>query len=152
MLTQQSIPLNIAFSGSIPANYEDYLGPLFFEPFAQYMNEAVGKLKPSSVLEVACGTGRLTRHLRNTLPSSTSLIATDINADMIAYGKKKSENIDWRVVDATLLPFENETFDCVVAQFGVMFYSDRVKAFKEAYRTLKPGGTFIFSAWDKLQY
>ncbi|MBB6270623.1 ubiquinone/menaquinone biosynthesis C-methylase UbiE [Pedobacter cryoconitis] len=142
-----------AFSGSIPQNYDEYLGPLLFEAYAIDMARRVGLLQPANVLEVACGTGRVTKQLLETLSLKASLVATDINPAMLALAMDKigkNERVEWKVADAVALPFNNETFDCIAAQFGVMFYSDRVKAYQEAFRVLENGGTFIFNAWDKM--
>ncbi|MGY0036570.1 class I SAM-dependent methyltransferase [Pedobacter sp. NJ-S-72] len=140
-----------AFSGSIPFNYDEYLGPLLFEAYAVDMARRVTLLQPANVLEVACGTGRLTKQLMETLSSNVSLVATDINLGMIALAMDKmgeDSKVQWIVADAMSLPFDDESFDCVAGQFGVMFYSDRVKAYQEAFRVLENGGTFIFNSWD----
>lgn len=145
---------SIAFSGSIPMNYEKYLGPLFFEPFAKNISNRVKELQPSSVLELACGTGRLTKYLPFAISPGGRIVATDINPAMLEYAKhslRDLEGIDWKVVDAVELPFRDNCFDVVVIQFGVMFFSDRHQAFTEALRVLKPGGTLIFSSWDQLR-
>ncbi len=149
MITQQT---NVAFSGSIPANYDEFLGPMFFEPFALDLAERVKKLNPSSVLVLACGTGRDTNLIAQALPNA-KIVATDINPAMLDYAKKKVKavNIRWDVVDAVTLPFPDASFDCIVSQFGVMFYSDRPKAYAEAFRVLKPGGSYIFTAWDEIR-
>ena len=151
MTTQQAVP--IAFSGSIPQNYETYLGPLFFEPFALDLAQRIHYLRPGALLEVAAGTGRLTKHLPDMLPNGAIIVATDVNPAMVDYAKehlKEYTSIEWDVVDAVSLPYQNKQFDCVVSQFGVMFYSDRRKAYAEAYRVLRPGGVFLFNAWDHL--
>ena len=150
MLTQ---PTPIAFSGNIPVNYDSYLGPMFFEPFAIHMATRIGKLKPSSVLETAAGTGRLTKFLPGAALPGSSIIATDINPAMAEFGKQAPMNHDvkWMTADAVSLPFEDGQFDLVATQFGVMFFSDRVKAYREVRRVLQPGGTFIFTSWDALE-
>jgi len=150
MLTQEK---TIAFSGNVPVNYDTYLGPMFFEPFAQDMVTRINRIKPKNLLELASGTGRLTKLLPSAIANGGSVIASDINPDMIAFGKSKIRHdapVTWQQVDAVTLPFANESFDCVAVQFGVMFYSDRVKAFKEAFRVLRKGGTFIFNCWDEI--
>ncbi|MES2780051.1 MAG: class I SAM-dependent methyltransferase [Bacteroidota bacterium] len=146
----QQIPA--AFSGDIPVYYDSYLGPMFFEPFARNMAERISQLSPSTILELASGTGRLTKLLPEVVAKGASIIASDINPAMIQYGRQKTSDtaIEWMEIDAVTLPFRDHTFDCVVVQFGVMFYSDRVQAFKEAWRVLKPGGHFLFSCWDTL--
>jgi ubiquinone/menaquinone biosynthesis C-methylase UbiE len=150
MQTQQT---PIAFSGNIPKNYDSFLGPMFFEPYAIDLTNRIAKLKPINILEIASGTGRLTKMLSAVIAKGGTIIASDINPAMISYGKAqtKTDSIKWMEIDALSLPFEDNSFDLVVVQFGVMFYSDRVKAFKEARRVLKPGGTFIFNCWDEIK-
>ncbi|MBX2892183.1 MAG: class I SAM-dependent methyltransferase [Saprospiraceae bacterium] len=151
MMTHQAVP--IAFSGSIPPNYDNYLGPLFFEPFALDMAQRIRHLSPNALLEVAAGTGRVTKHLPSALPEGALIVATDVNSAMVDFAKKSLKeytSIQWEIVDAVSLPYQNKQFDCVVSQFGVMFYSDRRKAYAEAFRVLRPGGVFLFNAWDSL--
>ncbi|HYK56203.1 MAG TPA: class I SAM-dependent methyltransferase [Flavisolibacter sp.] len=143
-----------AFAGSVPANYDKYLGPLLFEPYALDMAGRLSNAKLQQVLELACGTGRVTKHLVSLLTEDGQLLATDINADMLAFAKTKVEDnrIKWQVADAQELPFERERFDHVICQFGLMFFPDKQQACNEAYRVLQPGGKFIFSVWDDMLY
>lgn len=143
-----------SFSGSIPENFDKYLRPLRFEPYAIDMATRVTELAPMKVLELACGTGILTNQLLKMLPMETCIDATDINPEMLAIAKAKVSinRVKWQVVDAMSLPFENDTFDCIAVQFGVMFYPDRVKGYGESLRVLKAGGTFIFNTWDKMEH
>lgn len=152
-MTTQAPATPIAFSGTIPKFYDSYLGPIFFVPYANDMAGRIKKLAPKNLLELACGTGRLTKLLPDVLPKDSKITATDINPSMLSFVKEhvKDDRIKWEIVDAVSLPFEDNSFDCIVVQFGVMFYSDRQKAFKEALRVLKPGGTFIFNAWDQIR-
>lgn len=152
MTTQKQVP--IAFSGSIPPNYDTFLGPLFFEPFALDLAERIRHLQPKALLEVAAGTGRVTKHLPSALPEGALIVATDVNPAMVNFAKERlaeHSNINWEIVDAVSLPYQNKQFDCIVSQFGVMFYSDRRKAYAEAFRVLRPGGVFIFNAWDDIK-
>jgi ubiquinone/menaquinone biosynthesis C-methylase UbiE len=133
--------------------YDQYLGPMFFEPYAI---EIASRIEPSSTqvaLELAAGTGRVTRHLRHRLSLPAKLIASDISEDMLRVAKEKlkDENIDWQIIDAQQLPFETNSIDLVVCCFGLMFVPDRLKAVSEVYRVLRTGGMFIFSTWDKLE-
>jgi len=139
--------------GSIPENYDRYLGPLLFDPFAQDLVTRIAGKNYKNVLELACGTGRVTRHLRNALPGNAKLVATDVQADMIAMAALKVpiENIEWRTENAQQLTFEDATFDLVICQFGLMFMPDRTKALSEIHRVLMPGGRFIFNTWDKIE-
>ncbi len=134
-------------------HYDEFLGPMFFEPYAI---EVAARIDPSSVslvLEIAAGTGRVTRHIRKRIPASANLIASDISEDMLAVAKRKLEGleIDWRNIDAQQLPFSDNSIDLVVCCFGYMFVPDKPKAFAEVLRVLKPGGMFLFTTWDKLE-
>ena len=141
------------FSGSIPKLYETYLVPLIFEPYARDLATRLASRSLSRVLEIAAGTGAVTRNLASALPESVSIVATDLNQAMLdmasAIGTKRP--VEWRQADAMQLPFPDETFDAVVCQFGAMFFPDRPKAFSEARRVLRPGGVFMFSVWDRIE-
>jgi SAM-dependent methyltransferase len=140
------------FTGSIPKLYDKYLVPLIFEPYASDLVNRLRSRSLSRVLEIAAGTGVVTRALASELSESVSIVATDLNQAMldqaIAVGTKRP--VEWHRADAMNLPFRDEEFDAVVCQFGVMFFSDKSKAFSEARRVLKPGGIFIFNVWDKI--
>ena len=141
------------FSGEIANHYDECLGPMYFEPYAL---EVVKLIVPSTVsiaIELACGTGRVTRHLRDKIPASAKLIASDISQDMLSIAKRKltGADIDWQIIDAQQLPFGDNSIDLIVCCFGYMFVPDKPKAFAEAYRVLRPGGMLLFTTWDKLE-
>jgi len=141
-----------AFAGSIPANYERYLGPFLFEPYALDMVDRLQDRKYPHILELACGTGRVTAHLVRSVQYD-SLTATDLNPDMIEVAKRVTSEpgIKWKVADALDLPFNDNVFDLIVCQFGVMFFPDKAKGMQEAFRVLKPGGRFLFNTWDRVE-
>lgn len=146
---------NINFDGSIPENYDTYLGPMLFEFSAKDLAKRVGQKLPenSKVLEIACGTGISTQYLREALPENTSIMATDLQEGMLKIAKEKRgdlKNVEYQTADALDLPFENETFDAVACQFGIMFFPDKEKGLSEMMRVLKPGGTIAFNVWDSL--
>lgn len=149
---KNSSDVDSAFAGTIPQIYERYLVPLIFEPYAADLASRVAHFQPSRVLEVAAGTGVVTRQLAKTLPSEVSIIATDLNQPMLdqAGAVGTSRPVEWQQADAMQLPFLDAVFDVVVCQFGVMFFPDKAKAFSEAKRVLRPGGQFIFSVWDRI--
>src|SRR4029453_10632477 len=140
------------FAGSIPRLYEAYLVPLIFEPYAADLVNRLAPISPSRVLEIAAGTGVVTRNLASVLPESVSIVATDLNQSMLdlaaTIGTKR--HVEWRQADSMQLPFPDGSFDAVVCQFGVMFFPDKVKAFSEARRVLMPGGVFMFNVWDRI--
>jgi len=141
------------FSGSIAQLYEQYMVPLIFDPYARDLTNRLASLQPSVVLEVAAGTGVVTRHMAARLPDHVSIVATDLNQPMLDHAVSigTSRPVTWRQADAMHLPFGDETFDAVVCQFGVMFFPDKVAAFAEARRVLRPGGTFLFNVWDRIE-
>src|SRR6267378_2898263 len=141
------------FTGPIPEHYERVLGPLFFEPYALEISRLIDPSTVSFALEIASGTGRVTRHLRQVIPASAKLIASDISEDMLGIAREKLKELDieWRTIDAQELPFDDNSIDLVVCCFGYMFVSDKLKAFAEAYRVLRAGGMLIFTTWDQLE-
>jgi len=142
------------FAGSVPENYDRYMVPLIFEPYAADMARRAASLSPSAVLEIAAGTGVVTRALAPKLSPAASYIVTDLNQPMLDYAASRQgsdSRIKWRQADAMSLPFENAAFDLVCCQFGAMFFPDRSAAYREARRVLKPGGHFLFSTWDRIE-
>lgn len=141
-----------AFAGSIPAIYEQYLGSMLFQPYAEDLAARLADMSQGKILETAAGTGIVTRVLSRTLPKNVEVIATDLNQAMLdlAANNLDAPNVTWRQADAQALPFADESFDAVICQFGVMFFPDKSVAYREALRVLKPGGRFLFSVWDRL--
>ena len=141
------------FAGSIPQLYETYLVPLIFEPYAADIARRVAARQPARVLEIAAGTGVVTRHLATVLPRTASIVATDLNQPMIDHAAAigTARPVEWRQADAMQLPFPDGSFDVVVCQFGVMFFPDKAKAFSEARRVLDAGGALIFNVWDRIE-
>ena len=141
------------FAGSIPKLYETYLVPLIFQPYAEDLAKRLAPRSPDRVLEIAAGTGVVTRALASSLPASASIVATDLNQAMLdqASASGITRPVEWRQADAMQLPFEDSVFDAVVCQFGAMFFPDKSRAFGEAHRMLRPGGVFIFNVWDRIE-
>jgi ubiquinone/menaquinone biosynthesis C-methylase UbiE len=141
------------FSGSISKLYETYLVPLIFGPYAADLVNRLASRSVTRVLEIAAGTGVVTRALASVLPERVAIVATDLNQPMLdeASTLGTERPVEWRQADAMQLPFGDGTFDAVVCQFGVMFFPDKSKAFSEARRVLRPGGVFIFNVWDRIE-
>jgi SAM-dependent methyltransferase len=140
------------FSGSVPELYERYLVPLIFQPYAVDLAARAAALAPHRVLEIAAGTGAVTRELVARLARDVDIVATDLNAPMLEHAAciGTSRPVQWQPADAQQLPFADAAFDVVVCQFGVMFFPDKPKAFAEARRVLRPGGTLLFNVWDRI--
>jgi ubiquinone/menaquinone biosynthesis C-methylase UbiE len=141
------------FAGSIPQVYDRYFVPLIFEPYAADLARRVKALEPATVLEIAAGTGVVTRQLARELPAQVAITATDLTAPMLeqAASVGTARPVTWRQADAMELPFDDASFDVVACQFGVMFFPDKPRAFSEARRVLRPGGTFLFNVWDRIE-
>ncbi len=143
-----------SFIGSIPELYDRLMVPLIFEPYARDLAARALALAPRSVLEVAAGTGAVTRALAARLPADTKLVATDLNQPMLDQARKQmadAPHIIFRQADAQALPFDDAQFDAVLCQFGAMFFPDRAKAYREAKRVLKPGGHYLFNVWGRIE-
>src|SRR5204863_2486935 len=130
--------------------YEQYLTAPVFQPFAVDLAERVAAAAPRRVLELAAGTGALTRALAKSLPGA-ELTATDLNDAMVACGRERAPAAEWRQADALALPFGDGEFDAITCQFGVMFFPDKPAAFSEARRVLPREGTLVFNAWAALE-
>ncbi len=140
------------FAGSVPALYDRCLGPLLFLPYARDIAARAAALRPARILETAAGTGIVTEALAAAMPAA-EITATDLNQAMldIAAARGLPATISFQAADAQALPFPDRSFDLVVCQFGAMFFPDRVGAYREARRVLRPGGRFLFNVWDRLE-
>jgi len=139
------------FTGSIPEHYDRGLGPVLFDAWARDISRRVASLYPRNVLELAAGTGIVTRQLRNVLPSEAELVATDLNPPMLEVAKGKfqpEEKVLFEQADAMDLGYESELFNLVLCQFGVMFFPDKTRSHSEVHRVLKPQGDYLFTLWD----
>ena len=141
--------MNRSFAGSMPEFYDRILVPVMFEPFALDLAERLRGMTAGDVLEIAAGTGIVTRALARLLPSEVAITATDLNPAMLQRAKSHPglERVRWQEADALALPFADRSFNYVLCQFGVMFFPDKRAGFREACRVLRPGGQFVFNVW-----
>ncbi len=142
-----------SFAGSIPELYDSFLVPLVFEPYARDLASRLSGAPPRRLLELAAGTGVVTRRLALELPAVTEIVATDLNQPMLdrASAIGTIRPVVWRQADVQQLPFPDASFDAVVCQFGIMFFPDKPRAFAEAWRVLRPGGRLLFNVWDRIE-
>lgn len=142
-----------SFIGSIPEHYDTYSGPAIFGRWAEEFARRLPARIDGDVLETACGTGLLTRRLRDRLDPGIRLVATDLNGAMLEYARRQlgeAPRVEWQTADAVALPFPDRSFGAVVCQLGIMFVPDKAAAMREAHRVLAPGGLFAFLVWEKL--
>lgn len=143
--------VNSNFVGSVPKYYDSALVPIIFIDYAQELVKQVIEREPKSVLELATGTGVVTRLLRDGVSRECEIFASDLNEPMLEVARQKfkaDEAVSFQTIDAMEIPFEDHSVDVVVCQFGVMFFPDKVKSYREVLRILRPGGHYFFNAWD----
>jgi ubiquinone/menaquinone biosynthesis C-methylase UbiE len=148
------VDIRANFTGSMPEFYDSCLGPAWFELFAADLAERLPPKPPGDVLELACGTGIVTRRLRERLDPAIRLVASDLSKAMLDFARAKLGDcggIEWREADAARLPFGDGEFGAAVCAFGIMFVPDKQAAFREARRVVKPGGTLLFNVWDRIE-
>lgn len=153
-MSATSAELQRTFSGEIPKYYDGCLGPAWFGAIAAELARRVPTDPGGDVLELACGTGLMTRPLRERLDPRRRLVATDLSKPMLDYARGKMgdlSGIDWQEADAANLPFADERFSAVACSLGVMFIPDRKLLFREVRRVLRPGGLFFFTVWDRVE-
>jgi len=140
------------FVGSIPENYDSGLGPNIFHDYALDLARRAGALAAGSVLELAAGTGIVSRRLRDALAPGARLVVSDLNPPMLEVARTRFQDheVEFTPADAMALPFEDAEFDLIVCQFGVMFFPDKVASYREAARVLRSGGRYIFNTWGPM--
>ena len=146
--------IKATFAGSIPGYYDECLGPAYFDACGEALAGRVPARPPGDVLEIACGTGLVTRRLRERLDPAVRLVATDLSKAMVEYARARLaryEGIAWREADAASLPFGDDEFGAAVCAFGIMFVPDKLQALREARRVVKDGGLLCLSVWDAIE-
>ena len=144
---------SLVFAGSTPQNYHEALGPMFFEPYARDVAGRLTLPPGARVLEIAAGTGIVTRQLLARLPADGQLVATDIGEPMLGVLQttvSPDQRLILQVADACALPFDDSQFDAVVCQFGLMFFPDKIGALAHMRRVVKPGRQVFVSVWGSL--
>ena len=144
--------LQRAYTGEIPQYYDECLGPAWFGPIAADLARRMPRDPGGDVLELACGTGLQTKALRERLDAARRLVATDLNAPMLDFARRKLgglAGLAWQEADAGKLPFGEDEFGAVACSLGIMFVPDKRAFFSEARRVLKPGGLLLFNVWDR---
>lgn len=131
--------------------YEQYFVPALFGGWADIVVSKANISYGASVIDIACGTGALTRAVAGRTGPEGRVIGVDLNDGMIQTARRVAPLMEWRVAPAEELPFTDNQFDNVVCQFGFMFFDGKVKALSEMRRVLKPGGQITVAIWDGLE-
>lgn len=132
------------------AAYEALHVPALFGQWAPRVAEAANVQQGQRVLDVACGTGVLAREASRLVGSSGFVAGIDATPGMVALATRLEPSIEWRVGTAESLPYESNSFDAVISQFGLMFFRDRPAAVSEMLRVLVPGGLLAVAVWESL--
>lgn len=130
--------------------YDEFFLPALFQQWAPRVADAAKIKDGNRVLDVACGTGCLTREIRARVGARGSVVGLDINEGMLDVARRTVPEVDWRQGAAESLPFEDDSFDAVVCQFALMFFTDRRAAIREMLRVLRPGGRLAVAVWDRV--
>lgn len=139
-------------TGSAPDTYERHIVPALFTPWARSLVETAALRPGERVLDVACGTGVVTRMAAERVGPGGKVVGLDLNAGMLEVARARAPAIDWREGSATELPLAAATFDVVLCQQGLQFFPDRPAALREMRRVLVPGGRLALSVWRSLEF
>lgn len=130
--------------------YEALHVPALFRQWAPRVCEAAQISTGERILDIACGTGILAREASGRAGQSGSVVGLDPSPGMLAVARRSAPSIEWRQGTAEDLPFEDGSFNVVVSQFGLMFFTDRDAAVREMLRVLGHDGRFAVAVWDSL--
>lgn len=133
------------------ASYEALHVPALFRQWAPWVLDAADVAAGDRVLDVACGTGVLAREAVLRVAATGSVAGLDPGPGMLAVARQLEPRVDWQQGTAESLPFEDGSFDAVVSQFGLMFFTDRRQALQEMLRVLAPGGRLAVAVWEALE-
>ncbi|HET7875872.1 MAG TPA: methyltransferase domain-containing protein, partial [Methylomirabilota bacterium] len=147
-------PIEWRFGGSFAENYERYLVPAIFGPWARDLLDLAIPKPGERLLDVACGSGIAARLAAERVGPTGSVVGVDIDPAMLVVARKAfgAAKIDWRQADATALPLEDRSFDVVICQEGLQYIADRAAALREMHRVLVPRGRLAVSCWRPIEY
>ena len=131
------------YGGNAAENYERYFAPTIGMPFAGALFDIAGLRRGARVLDIACGTGVVTRLAAERAGEEGAVAGLDINPAMLAVARSVPSSgaaIEWHEGDAEALPLADGSFDLVLSSLGLQFVSDKGTALREMRRVLDPDG------------
>lgn len=131
--------------------YEALFVPALFGQWVSKVADAADIRGGQRVLDVACGTGVLTREIAARAGADGYAAGLDPNPGMLAVARARAAGIEWVQGTAESIPYPDQSFDAVVSQFGLMFYADRIQSIRELLRVLRQGGRFSVAVWDAIE-
>jgi ubiquinone/menaquinone biosynthesis C-methylase UbiE len=141
--------------GNAPLAYDTHIVDVFLQDYSRRLVEVAGIKPGDRVLDVACGTGVVTRLLANKVGSAGQVVGFDLNAAMLERARASGETaaaIEWRLGDATDMPFADATFDRVICQHGLQFIPNKAAALAEMHRVLTDRGGVAISVWHSIEH
>ena len=140
---------------SYPAeSCENDIVPALFTPWSALLIQSANVQLGEHVVDVACGTGIVARQIAPCVGPQGMVIGLDLNPNMLrvacAAAEREGLTIEWRASPAEQLPYPDGSFDLILCQFGLMFFTDRNKALMEMHRVLRAGGRAVVSVWQGL--
>lgn len=144
----------LQISGSPADIYEQHMVPAIFARWAPDLVQAAGVRPAERVLDVACGTGAVTRLLAEQVGPAGKVTGLDITPGMLAAARlaAPSQRIEWLEGSAVKMPLPDGTFDAVICQQGLQFFPDKAAALSEMRRVLKRGGRLALSCWRAVEH
>ena len=131
--------------------YERFFAPAMFGQWAVQVVSAIHLSRGDRVLDVGCGTGLLARAAADHVAMESQVTGLDLNEGMLAVARRTRPQVNWRQGDASALPFIDGSYDAVMSQFALMYFSDRTAALREMFRVLRPGGRLAVAVWGPFE-
>ena len=144
----ETVPQELLEAGR---GYESMFVPALFSAWPPHLIKGATVRVGAHVLDVACGTGVLARQALSKVGRTGRVVGADPAPGMLAAASEIEPLIEWVLCDAEALELEDASFDCVISQFGMMFFQDRPKSIREMFRVLKPGGKLAIAVWDSVE-
>ena len=142
----EAVPSFENYGGTAPENYERYFVPAIGAPLAADLVELAALRPGERVLDVACGTGVVTRLAAGRVGADGAVAGVDVNPGMLEVARSAAPpeaGIDWHEASADALPFADATFEVVLCQLSLQFFPDRLGALREMRRVLASEGRML---------
>ncbi|WP_164660416.1 class I SAM-dependent methyltransferase [Tropicibacter sp. Alg240-R139] len=148
------MPDSFRLTEAAARKYQAHSVPAMFGPLAERTVELLRLQSDAHVLDVACGTGALTRAIAKSLPGRGRILGTDLNQTMIDVAREltpdTTHTLEWLAADVTELPLKDGTFDLACIQQGLQFFPDKPAALREIQRVLKSDGRLCLTCWKEI--
>jgi SAM-dependent methyltransferase len=145
---------SLQITGTPAEIYEQHMVPAIFARWAPDLVEAAGVRPGDRALDMACGTGAVTRLLAERVGPTGTVVGLDINPEMLAIARRAAPQptIEWVEGSAVRMALPDATFDRVLCEQGLQFMPDKPAVLAEMRRVLKPGGRLAVSCWCAVEY